>query len=340
MGAQDEKQFTEPGFTDRGKAELVSRARTVTGDAAWVFVHHKDLDVAAALVENEGLSLTQQVKFLERRDLNARIFSRVRSLDHWWKSQAVRVALAKNPKTPLAIAHPVIRSLGAFQLCDVANSPYVIRDVQVIVDRVLTDRLKVMPIGQRVTLARRATPQILESMLKGNPHRFVVEAALTNPKLNEKVLEVTLAQSDWEVRCLELVVRHPEWGVRYGVRRALFRNRNLDIGLRREIAQEITRQDLMEIVQIHHRDHTLIRIVTIEMERRGYPDVYVRGLQRRRPPETAPAERPDGPRGMSVDELRAMMEADAAEAGADGDETGPDPEDTEPPADGDPPDPE
>lgn len=303
------------------KAGLLDRARTVCGDAAWVFVHNRDPDVAMALVENEQLTLIQRIKFIERRDLNPRVFQRIHTLDHWWKSQSIRVAAAKNPRIPVAILHPVVRSLGAFHLCDIANSPYITRDTLVVIERTLQDRLKVMPIGQRITMARKATPRILEILFKGSPHRFVVEAALANPRMNERVLEVGLAQGDWEHRALELVLKHPEWGVRYPVRRALFRNHRLEIGVRRELAQEITRQDLMELVRIHHKDHTLIRIATIELERRGYPDLHVKGIHKRTVSEER-VERLDGPRGMSIDELRALMDRNAAEAGDSGEEQG------------------
>ncbi len=294
------------------KTELIARAKTVSGDAAWVFVHHRDPDVILAVIENEELSIVQRIRFLERRDLNARVFNRIRSLDHWWKSQAVRVAVAKNPKTPLAIMHPLLRSLGSLHLCDVANSPYVTRDAQVIIERTLQDRLKVMPLGQRVTLARKTTPVVLQAMLKGGPHRFIVEAALGNPRLTEQVLEVVLATGEWEPRALDLVLKHPDWGARYEIRRALFRNRALDVSVRRELAVELTRQDLVEMVRIHHRDHTMIRIVTIEFERRGYPDTQIRGLYQKPPPPKA-----GGPRGMSFDELQAMLEADIRNAGGD-----------------------
>ncbi len=324
MSNESQPSAGSPDVPQGAKAQLIERARTVTGDAAWVFVHHRDPDVTLAVVENENLSLVQRVKFLERRDLNARVFTRIQTLDYWWKSQAVRVALAKNPKTPLTIVHPVLRSLSAFSLCDVANSPYVTRDVLVVIERVLQDRLKVMPIGQRITLARKTTATVLEVMLKGNPHRFVVEAALGNPRLTEKALEIAISNGEWDPRALELVLGHADWGARYNVRRALFRNRSLEVNIRRDLAQEITRQDLLEFVRFHHKDHTLIRIVTIEFERRGYPDPQIKGLRKKGPkaagaPEDEAAPRPAGKppsRGLSFDELRAMMEADLREAEA------------------------
>jgi hypothetical protein len=95
------------------------------------------------------------------------------------------------------------------------------------------------------------------------------------------------------------------------VRRSLFRNRNLEVNTRRELAREITRQDLQELVQIHHRDHTLIRIVTIEFERRGYPEIRLRNLRRPKAHDEASGPPPaSGPRGLSFDDLRAMLEAD------------------------------
>src|SRR6266404_1645033 len=112
-----------------------------------------------ALTEDFALAL------LKRADLLPEVIEQLAKNTNALKSRKMKIALASNPKTPRHVSVPLARQFYTFDLMKVALSPTVPADVKVAGDDVLISRLKTVTIGERLTLARRASGRVAAALL-------------------------------------------------------------------------------------------------------------------------------------------------------------------------------
>jgi hypothetical protein len=75
-------------------------------------------------------------------------------------------------------------------------------------------------LGDRITLARLATPALLPALLADSEQQ-VVESALLNPRLREEDLVVALRREDVKVVLVEATASSSRWAANYAVRLTL-----------------------------------------------------------------------------------------------------------------------
>src|SRR5271157_1911320 len=112
-----------------------------------------------ALTEDLALAL------LKRADLPPEVLEQLAKNASAIKSRKVKIALVSHPNTPRHVSVPLARQFYTFDLMRVALSPRVPADVKVAADDVLISRLKTVTIGERLTLARRASGRVAAALL-------------------------------------------------------------------------------------------------------------------------------------------------------------------------------
>lgn len=112
-----------------------------------------------ALTEDFALAL------LKRSDLPGGVIEQLAKNVNVLKSRKVKIALASHRNTPRHVCIPLVRQFYTFDLMKVALSPSVAADVKVAVDDILISRLKTVTIGERLTLARRASGRVAAALL-------------------------------------------------------------------------------------------------------------------------------------------------------------------------------
>ena len=115
--------------------------------------------VDPAFTEDLALAL------LKRADLPAEVLEQIAKNANALKSRKVKIALVSHPHTPRHVSVPLARQFSTFDLMKVALSPRVPADVKVAVDHVLISRLKTVILGERLTLARRASGRVAAALL-------------------------------------------------------------------------------------------------------------------------------------------------------------------------------
>src|SRR6266849_1875124 len=115
--------------------------------------------VDPTLTEDLALAL------LKRVDLHPEILQQLAKNANALKTRKVKIALVSHPHTPRHVSVPLARQFYTFDLMKVALSPTVPADVKVAVDDVLISRLKTVTIGERLTLARRASGSVAAALL-------------------------------------------------------------------------------------------------------------------------------------------------------------------------------
>jgi hypothetical protein len=183
------------------------------------------------------------------------------------KSRKVKVALASHPRTPRHVSVPLARQLYTFEMMKVALSPMVPADVKVAVDDLLISRLNTVTVGERLTLARRASGRVAAALLvdvesgsgktrkddlqddaagkrrkdagADTPELRVMRTALENPRLTEALLINAVLRPGASVALVQAVAGHEKWSLRKEVRAALLRTEHLSLARALEFGREI-----------------------------------------------------------------------------------------------------
>ena len=117
-----------------------------------------------------------------RRAVPIAFLEAVASQPPWSERPRLLALVVLNPKAPRALAQRLVSALYWHDLAEVAATQRVPAAVRARAEALLKDGLADMRLGDRVTLARLATPALLPSLL-ADGERQVVEAALINAAL-------------------------------------------------------------------------------------------------------------------------------------------------------------
>jgi hypothetical protein len=221
------------------------------------------LRTAADPTLTEDLALA----LLKRADLAAEVLEQLAKNANALKSRKVKIALAGHPHTPRHVSVPLARQFYTFDLMKVALSPRVPADVRVAVDDVLISRLKTVTVGERLTLARRASGRVAAALLlevtvgdgKMTDGKLidaetvaretrVMQTALENPRLTEALVISSVLRPAAGAALVQAVARHGKWSRRREIRAALLRTEHLSLARALEFSREIPAPLLHEVL--------------------------------------------------------------------------------------------
>src|ERR1700674_1968239 len=209
-----------------------------------------------SLTEGSALAL------LKRADLPPEAIEQLAKNTSALKSRKVKIALVSHPKTPRHVSVPLARQFYTFDLMRLALSPTVPADVKVAVDDVLISRLKTVTIGERLTLARRASGRVAAALLldvetvstkitdakTAARETRVMQAALENPRLTEALVINSVLRPGASAALVHTVAQHTKWSCRREIRAALLRTEHLSLARALEFSHEIPGPLLNELL--------------------------------------------------------------------------------------------
>ena len=215
-------------------------------------------------------SLTEDLALLllKRNDLPAEILERVSKNGAVAKGRKVRLALVKHPRTPRHVSMPMLRHFYTFDLMQVALAAAVPADVKLAAEETLIHRMEAISIGEKLSLARRASGRISGELLL-DPEPRVVSMALENSRLTEATVIKVLMRQDTPAKFVQMVCHHPKWSVRREIRIALLRNEKTSLARALEFARSLPAPLIFEILQAsrlptHIKAHLLREVNGVE----------------------------------------------------------------------------
>jgi hypothetical protein len=160
------------------------RAQAATGEDLAALLHHHASDVLLALLDNPALSETQLCLLLERKDLPVAVLEEIGRRKPLLKNYAVKRALAFHPRTPRLISLRLLRDLYLMDLVQLTLSPGVPAELKRNAEDQLAARLPQLPLGQKITLARRGPARVAGALL-AEGHAQILSVVLDNANLTE-----------------------------------------------------------------------------------------------------------------------------------------------------------
>jgi hypothetical protein len=183
-----------------------------------------------------------------RRAVPAAFLEEVASARPWSERPRVLARVVLSPRAPQALALRLVSGLYWRDLAEVAATARVPAAVRSRAESLLRDGLGDMRLGDRVTLARLATPALLPALL-ADSERQVVESTLLNPRVREEDLAAALRREDVRAVLLEATVASSRWAANYAVRLALVLQPRTPLSLALQQISSLVPRDLRRVAE-------------------------------------------------------------------------------------------
>ena len=220
-------------MSDALPAETLQRLREAGGEELRELVraHAGALDLAAARLVLQNPHAGEEA---------VRLVAEQRRL---LPSYDLRRDLARHPASPQAIALALLSTLYWRDLVAVGLDPSVRPVIRRAADQRLVERLQSLAVGERASIARRASPRVLHA-LRTDPTPRVVAALLDNPRLVEADLLPMVAGEASRPQVIAVILAHRKWGNRYPIRAAAARNPRTPLELALHLLPLLRKPDL------------------------------------------------------------------------------------------------
>jgi hypothetical protein len=208
---------------DQNLSLRLHRALTADKDELFAMLQGQPVEVLLALLRNPAFDEHHLLALLKQRDLPQAVFATVYANKRLLESQSVKFALVVNPEIPAHIAATLLPQLNIFDLLKICLLPGVTPDQRLSAERAIIQRIPTQPLGNKMTLARRGTSAVVESLLReGVPP--LVEACLDNPHLKEGSVHQFITGATSTAETISIVARSGRWKGRPNIRLAILKN--------------------------------------------------------------------------------------------------------------------
>ena len=253
---------------DDASLTAAQQARSASADQIKILVHEANEATLLALLENPNFEEPNVIQLLDRLDLAPKLLSAVAESDKWASSERVRLRLARHPHTPRRLALALLRQLFLFDLVSVSLQPSAPADIRRAAEGIILTRIPHLPVGEKLTLARRGPSRIASAVLaEGHPQ--AIKLALGNGFLTEGQVLKILAKPDVPERVVIAIAQHVKWCCQYNVRLGLMRNAHTPVSVVLAMLPNLSVRDLKEIAKLEPLAPHLKKYIQHELERRA-----------------------------------------------------------------------
>jgi len=222
------------------------RALAANGEELAALLHSDVEEILLTLLKNPALVETDVAVLLARKNLPTAVIEEICQRREWLKTYALKKALACHPHTPRLVSLRLLRELYLMDLVHIALLPGVSAELKRNAEDQLATRLPQLPLGQKITLARRGPARVAGSLL-AEGHPLVVPVALDNSHLTAAQILKALACEGVPESVVQAIAQHRKWSCDYNVRLALVRNPATTLATSLSFLPELTVSDLHEL---------------------------------------------------------------------------------------------
>ena len=241
--------------------------RTASGQELVSLIHASSPDSLLAILENPALDENTLSMLLQRKDLRSEFLEAVVSTRRLMKNYQIKKLVAFHPHTPRIEGIRLLRDLYLMDLVQFSISPGVLPDLKRKAEDQVIAKMPQLPLGQKISLARRSPARIAGSLLAdGQP--AVVKAALANPSLTEAQVLRVLAKEKLPPQVVQAISQDAKWSHIYNVRIALIRQPSTTLTSILAFLPELTISDLRELVAPGILPENLRQYLQAEINRR------------------------------------------------------------------------
>lgn len=240
------------------------------------YLHDPSPGVMRALLENRHLDEDDVLIIVKRNNLPSDILETIFKDKRWAECYPVRLALARNPRSPLSVSLTIARYLRLFDLEEITRSHFIPLVFRHKVEMIINERVLTMPLGNKKTLAKKAAGSVLLKLLL-DANAEVVKLCLNNPHLTEGHIFKVISRIDTRAETVLMIAEHPNWSSRPLIRFSLARNAHTPLSLSVRFLSEMKIMDLRELYADPSVPVTIKPFIHSELLLRGEePNPYVK----------------------------------------------------------------
>jgi len=208
--------------------------------------HHPSSKVISKLILNNNLTEDLALIVASRKNISPEILESLSKDIRWMESYRIMLALCKNPKTPQKISLSLIKSLRIFDMADLTRNQHVPINVRIKAEANINDKILSMPLGIKITLAKRASSKVLMKLIQDGMKEVVI-TCLDSPYLTEGDICKIISMKKISSLVIRLIANHPKWSCRYHVQWALILNNHTPLSSVVNFLKNIKTTDLKEL---------------------------------------------------------------------------------------------
>lgn len=203
--------------------QRVERAATAHEDEIMLLINDPSPKVIKALLDNRNVTEEHLLIVTNRKNLPSEIFDMIFRDKRWSESYPIRLALARNPKTPLFTVLSIVRFLRLFDVAELARNHLIPVLSRKKMEAIVIDKIPTLALGVKKSLAKVAAGGILLALIEdGYPD--VVRICLDNPHLVEAHLYKVISRKTTTAGTIRTIAESRNWTCRYHIKFALIRN--------------------------------------------------------------------------------------------------------------------
>jgi hypothetical protein len=243
------------------------QARVATAEALDALLYHPAAEVLLALLDNPALDESRLSLLIARKDLPTEILEEIGRRKPLLKNYSVKRALAFHPRVPRLIGLRLVKDLYLMDLVRLSLIPAIATELKRAAEEQLLARLPQIPLGQKITLARRGPGRVAGALL-AEGHPKVAPIALANMYLTESQILKVLSREKLSGQVVAAVAGDKKWASYYQVRVALVRHPSTPVGTVLAFLPEVTLSDLRELAMPGIVTENLRKYLQAEIRRR------------------------------------------------------------------------
>jgi hypothetical protein len=226
--------------------EDLRKAITATEEELKSLVHHPSSEVISRVILNRNLTEDLALVIANRRNVLSEVIETLYHSGKWKVHYRIVQALSKNPRTPQKIALALLKSLRIIDIADLTRNKQVPIGVRTKAELYINEKILTMPLGIKITIARRASRNVLMRLIEDGM-REVVDVCLQSHYITEGDICNIVRMRKIAGHVIRQIAEHPKWSVRYDVQRALIRNNNTPLAHVVKYLENIKTMDLKEL---------------------------------------------------------------------------------------------
>jgi hypothetical protein len=230
----------------------IAQAAYAGSEQIVTLLHDPSPEVVKALLGNSSLREEDVLAIANRKNLPASVLDMIGRDKRWTESYPIRLALARNPKTPISISLSIVRYLHLFDIAEMTRSHLLPLPFRHKVESIVMERIPTMPLGNKKALAKMVAGNVLFRLLQDDEDE-VIALCLANPRMQESHLFKFISRKDTRAETIRMIAGHQNWSGRPLVRYALVRNEHTPLAISERFLQTMKVLELREL----HADPTL-----------------------------------------------------------------------------------
>jgi hypothetical protein len=176
--------------------------------------------VSSAPSQSAFLDVQDVLQILHSRSLSLGLLRRIAATPEWIRNDRVRTALVLHPRTPRPLALGLLPHLRWSDLVKVTATAGCAAPLVLGAERLLTQRLPDLALGERIALARAASENVVKT-LRRETSPLVVKALFENPRFRHEDARFIAERAESAPETLRLLAESPRFRGRADLRQAI-----------------------------------------------------------------------------------------------------------------------